>query len=135
MPKRNEYVEFLLEQLQPFGPVSARAMFGGHGIYKDGAIFGIVADDTFYLKVDDVNRGEFEARKLSPFTYESTTRGTQLSMNYYQCPADALESPALMLEWARSGYAAALRAAARKTSKAPRKKSTVARGKPRSLKG
>jgi DNA transformation protein and related proteins len=112
--KQNEFVNYLLELLQAFGNVSARAMFGGYGIYKDGLIFGLVIDDAFYLKVDDVNRGEFEARGLAPFLYESKNREKQISLGYYQCPEDALESAGLMVEWAKSGYGAALRAAAKK---------------------
>ncbi len=114
MARQNEFVDYLLELLRPFGNVSSRAMFGGHGIYRDGLIFGIVIDDTFYLKADDVNRAEFDDRGLGPFIYESKSKGQQVSLGYYQCPEDALESAALMLDWAKSGYAAALRAAARK---------------------
>lgn len=114
MAKQNEFVNYLLELLQTFGNVSARAMFGGYGIYKDALIFGLVIDDTFYLKVDDGNRGEFEERGLEPFLYESKNSAKQISLGYYQCPEDALESAGLMVEWARSGYGAALRAAAKK---------------------
>ena len=114
MAKQNEFVNYLLELLQTFGNVSTRAMFGGYGIYKDGLIFGLVIDDTFYLKVDDGNRGEFEARGLEPFLYESKNKDKQISLGYYQCPEDALESAGLMVDWAKSGYGAALRAAAKK---------------------
>ena len=114
MAKQNEFVNYLLELLQTFGNVSARAMFGGYGIYKDGLILGLVIDDTFYLKVDDGNRGEFEARGLEPFLYESKNKDKQISLGYYQCPEDALESAGLMVDWAKSGYGAALRAAAKK---------------------
>ena len=114
MAKQNEFVNYLLELLQTFGNVSARAMFGGYGIYKDALIFGLVIDDTFYLKVDDGNRGEFEERGLEPFLYESKNSAKQISLGYYQCPEDALESAGLMVEWARSGYGAALRAVAKK---------------------
>ena len=114
MARQNEFVNYLLELLQAFGNVSAKALFGGHGIYRDGLIFGVVIDDTFYLKADEINRGQFDARGLAPFVYESKSKGKQVSLGYYQCPADALESAVLMAEWAGSGYGAALRAAARK---------------------
>lgn len=109
-------MNYLLELLAPFGNVSARAMFGGHGVYKDGLIFGLVIDDAFYLKADDTNRREFDERGLLPFVYESKSKGKQVSLGYYQCPEDALESAALMVDWAKSGYGSALRAAARKQS-------------------
>lgn len=114
MATKNEFVNYLLELLAPVGGITSRAMFGGHGIYKDGLIFGVVIDDGFYLKVDDVNRREFEARGLTPFIYEMKKTGKSISLGYYQCPEDALESAALMCDWAKSGVAASLRAAAKK---------------------
>ena len=35
------FIDYLRELFADFGPVSARAMFGGHGLYRDGLIFGI----------------------------------------------------------------------------------------------
>ena len=116
MARKNEFVNYLLELLQPFGNVGARAMFGGHGIYKDGLIFGIVVDDTFYLKADDLTRAEFDEQGLVAFVYESKGKGKQVSLGYYQCPVDALESATVMLDWATRAFGAALRAAARKNS-------------------
>lgn len=123
MATKNEFVNYLLELLAPYGGITSRAMFGGHGIYKDGLIFGIVIDDGFYLKVDDVNRGEFDARGLTPFLYEMKKTGKSISLGYYQCPEEALESAALMRDWAKSGVAASLRAAAKKKSGGKKNKS------------
>ena len=116
MARQNEFVNYLLELLRPFGDVSSRAMFGGHGIYKEGLIFGIVIDDAFYLKADDLNRGDFEAEGLRPYIFQPKAGGKPVPMSYYPCPEDALENPALMLDWAKRGYAAALRKAAGKTA-------------------
>lgn len=127
MAKRNEFVDYLLELLAPWGRVSSRAMFGGHGIYRDGIIFGLVIDDAFYLKVDDVNRPDFEAHGLGPFMYRSARREEAVSLGYYACPEEALESPALMRDWADGAFAVALRAAARNGSKTkgPKKKAAA----------
>jgi len=127
MARQNEFVDYLLELLRSFGHVTSRAMFGGHGIYKDGLIFGLVIDEAFYLKVDDVNRGEFDERGLRPFVYHSKSKGKEVSLGYYQCPEEALESAAVMQDWARSGYAAALRAASRKKGAKPTNKNRVSR--------
>jgi hypothetical protein len=37
MPVSREYLEYIIDQLNAFGPVNARRMFGGAGIYYDGA--------------------------------------------------------------------------------------------------
>jgi DNA transformation protein len=65
---RNEFVEFVLEGLQPLGGVRARRMFGGWGIYKDGVMFALIARDQLYLKVDDDNRAAYDAADLPYFT-------------------------------------------------------------------
>ena|ERR1700733_7426026 len=108
MAKRNEFIELVLELLAPLGTASARAMFGGHGVYVDGVIIAIVVDDTFYLKTDEQNRAEFDSLGLEPFTYESAD-GKQQSMSYVRAPDEALDSPHAMRPWARSAMAAALR--------------------------
>ena len=77
------------------------------------------ADDSLYLKADDENRADFEALGLEPFVYAARD-GSSIVMSYRQAPGDALESPQVMAEWARRGYAAALRAATRKRPSKPR---------------
>ena len=102
------YLGYLLEQLEELGPVRARAMFGGHGLYLDGRIFAIVVDDTLYLKADPVSRGLFEERGLSRFSYRR--RGKTCYMSYYEPPEEALEDGETLRHWARVAYEAALRA-------------------------
>ncbi len=116
MTKKNEFVEYLIELLQDFGSVTARAMFGGYGLYHEGLMFGLVADDTLYLKVDDQSRSTFEAEGLEPFMY--VKNGKAMAMSYHQAPAEALENPREMQHWATLAYEAALRAPRKK----PRKK-------------
>jgi DNA transformation protein len=84
-------------------------MFGGYGIYLDGIMFALVADDTLYLKVDDESRSEFAAAALEPFRYSK--KGKTYEMSYHAAPEDALESAELLRDWARKGVAAAMRAA------------------------
>src|SRR6185436_6638229 len=102
--------------MHELGPVTAKSMFGGWGLYHEGLFFALIADETLYLKVDEENRARFEAAGLPPFVYV-TKDGDRMSMSYFQAPPDALESPAVMVEWARLGYAAALRAKTRKPAR------------------
>lgn len=110
---RSDFVDHVVETMRELGPVTAKAMFGGWGLYHEGLFFALIAEDTLYLKVDDDNRAQFEGAGLQPFVYV-TKDGDRMAMSYYQAPPDALESPATMTAWARSGYAAALRARNRK---------------------
>lgn len=47
------FVKNILDMLNDLGDVRSRAMFGGHGIYHDGVMIGLIASGVFYLKVDD----------------------------------------------------------------------------------
>ena len=111
----------VVETLRGFGPVQAKAMFGGWGLYHEGVFFALVAGDVLYLKTDAENRADFEARGLGPFVYPLKD-GKGITMTYFEAPGDALEDPAVMARWARGAYAAALRASARKAkaAKAPK---------------
>ena len=109
------FAEFLREQLAPLGHVTVRRMFGGSGVFCDGLMFGIVADDMLFLKADDSNRPAFEAEGLGPLTYEAKGRTVQLP--YWQVPERLFDEPEEMVEWAQAALAVARRAAAKKKPK------------------
>ena len=50
------FAEFLREQLTPLGHLTMRRMFGKTGVFCNGLMFGMVADDTLYVRVDDDNK-------------------------------------------------------------------------------
>ena len=104
------FVDMLKEQLAEFGSVSVRRMFGGAGIYNDGVMFGLIADDTLYLKADDINRSAFEAEDMKPFAYQGKG-GHVAIMSYWQVPERLLDDPDELAAWARGALAAAHRAA------------------------
>ncbi|MEE8275877.1 MAG: TfoX/Sxy family protein [Alphaproteobacteria bacterium] len=108
MTKRDEFVDHVLDMLTTLGAVRARAMFGGWGVYLDDVMFGLIAGDTLYFKVDNSNRGEFEAAGSSPFVY--TGKNRPITMSYYEAPVDALEDRDALQALARGAVAAALRA-------------------------
>jgi DNA transformation protein len=120
MANENEFINFLIELLEPLGSVEAKSMFGGFGIYRHGLMFGLVSQDTLYLKADEVNRGEFEDKGLPRFTYER--RGKALSMSYYQAPPEAMDNAEALCGWAQKAHDAALRAAQKKPKKKRGKK-------------
>lgn len=106
MPVTPEYREFALEQLGRVAPVTSRAMFGGVGIYSDGLFFALIDDDTLYLKVDDGNRGDFEAAGMGPFRPFGDERDT---MQYYELPAELLEDADRLRPWVEKAIEVARR--------------------------
>jgi len=115
-----DYLDYLHDLFSAFAPVTTRAMFGGHGVYRDGVIIGIVIGEILYLKVDALTRRAFEARDCAPFVVE--TKGKAVAMSYWSVPEDALDSPQDFRPWAQRAWAAALRKPQHKPKKkAPKK--------------
>ena len=112
MSIEDEFVIYLEGILQSVGPVRTKRMFGGCGLFLDGLMFALIADNTLYFKVDDENRPDFENLGLEAFTYEK--KGKPFKLSYYQCPEEALENQDMITEWGNKAYATALRAAAKK---------------------
>jgi DNA transformation protein and related proteins len=99
---------FAIEQLQRTVPdVRARSMFGGVGVYAGDLFFGLMDDDILYFKVDDSNRGRFEARGMSLFRPYGDGREV---MQYYEVPADVLEDVDLLAAWVQASVAVARKA-------------------------
>jgi hypothetical protein len=63
MVASESFAEFLREQLAPLGRITMRRMFGKTGVFCDGLMFAMVADDTFYFRVDDGNQAAFAEAK------------------------------------------------------------------------
>jgi len=125
---KNDFAIYCCELLSGVGPCTAKRMFGGFGISTGGLTFALVADlgggETLWLKADEATRGLFEAQGCGRFTYEMTRNGVRSphSLGYYSAPEEAMESPALMLPWARLALECALRARAAKPVKKPKAK-------------
>lgn len=101
------YIDYVVEQLEPLGTVTPKKMFGGAGLYFQGMFFGLIdSSDRFYLKVDDSNRSDFEARGSEPFRPPST-RPMSKGMPYMTVPEDVLEDPDDLAVWARKSVAVA----------------------------
>ena len=107
MAKQSEFVNYILELLELFEGTTAKSMFGGFGIFKNGIMFGLVAEDTLYFKVDEFNKFEFERLELGPFIYMKGNK--PMPMSYHRAPDEALDNSDEMLRWAQFGFEAALR--------------------------
>jgi DNA transformation protein len=111
---------YLLELLAPLGPVLARPMFGGVGLFHNGMMFGLIAREELFLKVGDANRAAYEAAGEAPFSYE-TKNGSHTIGSYWRCPPDLLDDAETFQAWARQAVEAA-GVAARDKPKASRKR-------------
>jgi DNA transformation protein len=87
---------YVLDQLRGLEDVTARAMFGGHGLYYSGVFFGIVAGGRLYFKTDEGSRPEYERWGMGPFRANEK----QTLWSYYEVPVDILEDDEALALWA-----------------------------------
>ena len=113
--EQREYVAHIVDLLQFIGPVESKSKFGGFGMFLEGLMFGLVAGNELYLKVDTQNLQDYEDLGLQAFSFEKN--GRQIKMSYYQAPEEAMEDAELLSDWASNAYGAAMRAAAKKGGK------------------
>ena len=118
-PITDPFVQHACELLSGLGPCVAKRMFGGFGLSVDGMNIGLIAWDTLYLKTNAETEPKWLAAGGEPFIYEA--KGKPMKLNYHTPPPEALESPALMLPWARLAMVAAL--AARQPKPATKRRS------------
>lgn len=103
MANRDGFVDFVVEQLGDLGDVTAKAMFGGHGLYLGPVFFAIVYDDRVYLKTDAATSGWYEERGMP--TFRPNER--QDIKSYHEVPPDTVEDRAELLERAEAAVRAA----------------------------
>ncbi len=100
-----EFREFVLDLLAPLRP-SARRMFGGVGIMRDGVMFALLAGDAMYFRVNERTRPKFEAEGCGPFSYKRSGREVAIG-SYYAVPERLYDEPDALVEWAREAIGAA----------------------------
>jgi DNA transformation protein len=97
------------------GPVRARPMFGGYGLYLDGVMVGLLTGgEHLYLKAGPGNQAAFDAAGLPPFVY--LRQGQPVALSYRAAPADGDWHP-----WIAGALAAAKASAGRRKPAASRR--------------
>jgi len=109
-PLHDGLVAHILDMLGDRGGVSARRMFSGYGLFRQGAMFGLISGDTLYLRVDGRNRPDFVAAGSRVFRYRRAPAREIEIRGYMECPPDILEDAEAMLRWANASASAALAA-------------------------
>jgi DNA transformation protein len=108
MPRSDALVDHCIELMSPLGRVTARRMFGGHGLRIDELFVGLIAFERLYLKTDAATQPRFAGAGCEPFVYHGKTK--PVTMSYWSVPAEAMEAPEQMRPWALLAIEAALRA-------------------------
>jgi DNA transformation protein len=107
MPTDNGLLDQIIDLLASVGGISSKAMFGGHGVFHEGAMFGIIKGNGLFFKVNESNRPEYE--KASSNQYKP--------MPYYQVPADVMDNHVTLLQWAQASIKVAHETTTKKKQK------------------
>ena len=78
---------------------------------EDGELFGLIAADTLYLRVDAGNRPQFERAGSRPFT----PYAGRASKSYYEVPVSVFEDASVLTTWARQSIDVAVTSKQRRT--------------------
>ena len=105
---RNEFLEYVLELMEPFGEISSCRMFGGYAIRKSGLPIALIFKNEIYFKVDDSNRADYEALGSTPFTYEKG--GKTIVVSNWKLPVEILEDTERLKKWVEKSYDVAFKA-------------------------
>jgi DNA transformation protein len=95
-----EYTEYVLELLEPIGPVRMGRFFGGVGISYDSVQFAMIMGNSLYFAVDEDSRKKYEQAGMHPFSY-MTKKGRVQVRKYFELPEDVLTDPEQLRQWAK----------------------------------
>jgi TfoX/Sxy family transcriptional regulator of competence genes len=56
MATDKEFVDFVLDQIENAGEITAKKMFGEYGIFSSGKIFALICDNKLFIKPTEAGR-------------------------------------------------------------------------------
>ncbi len=94
--KRDGFKDFILDQLAEIRHVTARAMFGGYGLYQHTTFFGIIHKGRLYFKVTALTLPRYQEQGMTPFR----PNAKQTLTSFYEVPVEIIEDAEALTQWA-----------------------------------
>ena len=94
--KDDGFKDFILDQLADLHGVTARAMFGGYGLYRRTVFFGIIHKGRLYFRVTTVTAPRYRDYGMKPFR----PNVKQTLKSFYEVPVDVIEDADALTQWA-----------------------------------
>lgn len=94
--KNDGFKDFVLDQLTDLRSLTARAMFGGYGLYHRSTFFGIIHNGRLYFKVTTSTLSRHTDHGMKPFR----PNAKQTLKSFYEVPIDILEDAEALTQWA-----------------------------------
>ncbi len=86
------FAELLVEKLSMIKGISSKKMFGGHGIFHEGKMFGII---------DPKGQAYFKVNTALQSDYEKNDSHRHGKMPYFSIPKHVLDNDKILSEWAK----------------------------------
>ncbi len=93
-----EFVDYVIEHLEPLVPLFTSRFFGGVGISNGVAQFAMIIGNSLYFVVDDVTRPKYELAGMQAFSY-STKKGVVQVRRYFEVPKEVLTDAEQLKNW------------------------------------
>ena len=100
-----ELLRTILAQLQPLG-IETRRLFGSHGLYHEGKMFGFLAGGRLYFRTDDSNRSDYVVRGMPAFQPPNRPRGPRTVDRNFEVPPEIMAAAGAIIAWAEKAIAA-----------------------------
>lgn len=97
MALNEEFINFVIDQLQGIGEFESKRMFGGLALLHQGSAFAKIKHDKVWLKVDKINLADFEEQGMNQYTYG---KDNSRKLNFYEAPIEIIEDRDKLKEWA-----------------------------------
>jgi len=99
MTASTDYLDFIIDQLSNWKTVNKKRMFGCIGLYSDGLMFGIIAKETIYFKVDSTNINSYLEAGSEPL---KLFKNNSIVASFYEVPIAILEDADQFIIWAEA---------------------------------
>ncbi|MDO5620445.1 MAG: TfoX/Sxy family protein [Paracoccus sp. (in: a-proteobacteria)] len=88
-------------------PITLRPLFGAIALYRAGVVFAMVWEGGLYCKTDADTQADYDAAGSRPLIYQ--TKGEERALtSFREVPAEVLDDPETLLEWAERAFQAAI---------------------------
>jgi DNA transformation protein len=89
--------EAFVDCIGTLGEITSKKMFGGHGIFHEGKMFGMIdSKGKYFMRVDETNQAEYEKK--------GSERHSR--MPYFSIPDDVIKDPKSLVTWAKKSIKA-----------------------------
>lgn len=103
MAVSNHTLNQTLHHLSQVAPVSYKRIFTGVGLYHQGHLFALMADNRLYFRVDEHSVTSYRERAMSALKPQSALLP---GSHFYQLPDEVLRNPEELLFWMRAAVEA-----------------------------